>query len=148
MKTVTKESPLKKKNPNQPNNNNNDKLQTKNLSCSKAAPDFLSLLGGVPWSGSDGVCMESSSTSRAGPPLLERQLSLLETLRFLQDILPDRKIVARWDGRTLNPKPKLKFFSTAIQTWALPADYGSFPKWLSSCLVKRSLGLEEGWGPD
>lgn len=46
MKNVTKESPLKKITPNQPNNNNNDKLQTKNLSCSKAAPDFLSLLGG------------------------------------------------------------------------------------------------------
>lgn len=46
------------------------------------------------------------------------------------------------------PQTKTQVFSTAIQTWALPADYGSFPKWLSSCLVKRSLGLEEGWGPD
>lgn len=51
---------------------------------------------------------------------------------------------SRWDELTWDPKPS--GFSTAVQTEALPADYGSFPKWLSSGVWKNSLGLEKGRG--
>lgn len=149
MKNMTKE--ISPKNP-EPTNQQQQQQQTPNQKpiLFQGCPrfPFLHWRGAVGWLW---WCLywNPASISRASPPLLERQFSLMDTFRFLWDSLPYRKIVARWDGLTLNPKPKLKFFffSTAIQTWALPADYGSFPKWLSSCLVKRSLGLEEGWGP-
>lgn len=52
--------------------------------------------------------------------------------------------VCQVGGLTWDSKPS--GFSTAVQTQALLADYGSFPKWLSSCLWKNSLGLEQGRG--
>lgn len=69
-------------------------------------------------------------------------------LHGIQLILLQRKSsfqegFARWDGLTWDPKPS--GFSTAIQTQALPSDYGSFPEWLSSC-VEEFSGPGEGRG--
>lgn len=107
MKNVTKESPPKK-----PQTNQTATTTTTTNSKPKTYPvprlpqvSFPSLEG---WGGL--ALMVSVSTSRAGPPQPERQLSLLDTFRFLRDTLPYRKIEARWDGRTWNPKPKLEFF--------------------------------------
>ena len=53
--------------------------------------------------------------------------------------------LARWDGLSQDPKPS--GFSTAVQTHALPADYGSFPEWLSILFVEEFSGPGEGKGP-
>lgn len=137
------------------------KLQKKSQPpCSKAAPWFpragLSVLGRQESSGLafGGVVLESSKPIWWLVTPLGMQFPLLGTFGEVSswhsgDALVQRRSsfqegFARWDGLTWDSKPL--GFSTAIQMQALPADYGSFPEWLSSCVWKNFLGLEKGRG--
>lgn len=114
---------------------------------------FLSQEAGEQWAGFWWWCIRiQKAYLRAGHPLgdavssagyIQRYFSVTFRWCSLAKVfLPGR--FARWDGLTWDPKPS--GFSTAVQTEALPADYGSFPEWLSSGVWKNSLGLKKGRG--
>lgn len=95
------------------------------------------------------------NTSEGWSPLQGTQFPLLATFRDAAsrhsgDALAQKRSsfqegLARWDGLFRDPKPS--GFSTAVQTHALPADYGSFPEWLSILFVEEFSGPGEGKGP-
>ena len=95
------------------------------------------------------------NTSEGWSPLQGTQFPLLATFRDAAsrhsgDALAQKRSsfqegLARWDGLSRDPKPS--GFSTAVQTHALPADYGSFPEWLSILFVEEFSGPGEGKGP-